>query len=283
VQTIHELAALADALGVQRASGARIALVPTMGALHDGHLSVINLAQQHAECVVVSIFVNPKQFGPQEDFEAYPRPREADVAKLATAGVDILWMPSADVMYPAGFATTVTVAGLGDHLCGAERLGHFDGVATVVTKLLAQVRPDVAVFGEKDWQQLTIIRRVTADLNLGVDIIGAPIIREPDGLAMSSRNAYLAPASRKMVAQFPAVLADAAHKIAAGASIETTCRAATAQLLSAGFDRVDYLCVIDPDSLAILGSMAGRGRIVAAVRRDATRLIDNMPVFSDQN
>ena len=180
-----------------RQAGETVALVPTMGALHAGHLSLIGVAKGHAERVVASIFVNPSQFGPKEDFKRYPRDEAGDVKKLAEAGVDLVFIPSTDEMYPAGFATKVSLPSLTDDLCGAARPNHFEGVATVVTKLLLQCAPDVAVFGEKDFQQLLVIKRLVRDLNIPVEIVGAPIVREEDGLALSSRNGYLSAAERK--------------------------------------------------------------------------------------
>ncbi len=282
MQTIHEIDMLHTSLTELRAGGTRIVLVPTMGALHEGHLALIARAKQLADKVVVSIFVNPKQFGANEDFSTYPRTLTEDQAKLAAAGVDLLWAPNAETMYPAGFATNVSVAGLGDQLCGAARPGHFEGVATVVTKLFAQIRPDVAVFGEKDWQQLTIIRRLNTDLNLGVEIIGAPIVREADGLAMSSRNAYLSSAARQIAGSFPAILRRACAQIAAGAPPQQTLRDSEEALRAAGVERIDYLHLIDPDSLAILNQLIPRARIIAAIRIDATRLIDNMPIVEQE-
>ena len=276
MQTIDDIESLRAALAEIRRDGRRIALVPTMGALHIGHLALIELAKRHADVVIASIFVNPKQFGPTEDFAAYPRMLVADEAKLSAAGVGFLWAPTAEVMYPTGFATTVTVAGLGDQLCGASRPGHFDGVATVVTKLFGQIRPDVALFGEKDWQQLTIIRQLTTDLNLGVNIIGAPIVRASDGLAVSSRNSYLDAAQRQIAAHFPAVLAAARSAIAGGTDVSVALDAARSALIAAGVGQIDYLELIDSDSLAILREHASGARLVGAVRIGQTRLIDNI-------
>jgi pantoate--beta-alanine ligase len=276
VQTIDDIQSLRNVRAAVRQRHHRVSLVPTMGALHAGHLALVELARQRADYVVVSLFVNPTQFGPDEDFDAYPRTLAADQEKLSAAGVDLLWAPDAAVMYPAGFATTVSVAGLGDHLCGAVRPGHFDGVATVVTKLFGQVQPDVAVFGEKDWQQLTIIRRINADLDLTVEIVGAPILREADGLALSSRNAYLDPAQRQLAAHFPAALHSVRTAILEGRSVADAVAAGRDSLHNAGIDRIDYLDVIEPDSLAVLDSFSGVARVVGAVRVGQTRLIDNM-------
>ena len=221
MQTIHDRATLKASLKAFRASGETVALVPTMGALHDGHMALIAEAKRRADRVVASIFVNPKQFGPNEDFDAYPRRAEADAAKLAAAGVDVLWMPSVEEMYPKGFATNIRIEGLPDRLCGAARPGHFDGVAVVVAKLLNQVQPDLALFGEKDWQQLAIIRRLAEDLDMGMEIVGFPTQREDDGLALSSRNAYLTADERAAAVALPRALGNAARAIEAGQPIET--------------------------------------------------------------
>ena len=263
---------------MQRSGGGRIALVPTMGALHDGHRALIEAAKQLADFVVVSIFVNPRQFGPNEDLAAYPRPADADAALLAEANVDLLWMPSVEEMYPAGFATNVMVAALGDIMCGAARPGHFDGVATVVAKLFNQIRPDIALFGEKDWQQLTIIRRMAADLDLGVDIIGVPIVRAEDGLALSSRNAYLTKAERKVAATLAAALRVAVAAIEGGAPVADSLRSVTASLANAGFDPIDYVTLADADDLAPMTALDCPARILAAARLGKARLIDNMAV-----
>ena len=252
--------------------------MPTMGALHEGHMTLIEAAKRQADFVVVSIFVNPRQFGPKEDLAAYPRPADADAALLAGAGVDLLWMPSVEEMYPAGFATNITVASLGDVLCGAVRPGHFDGVATVVSKLFNQVRPDMALFGEKDWQQLAIIRRMAADLDLGVNVIGVPIVRAKDGLALSSRNAYLTKAERKRAATLSAALRDAVAAIESGAPVAVSLKTVTASLVKAGFGPIDYVTLAGADDLAPMTHLDRPARLLAAARLGKARLIDNMAV-----
>jgi pantoate--beta-alanine ligase len=278
VQTLRHLSALRNCTSLLRREGKSIALVPTMGALHDGHMALVNVAMQHADAVVVSIFVNPKQFGPNEDFDAYPRPEDRDAAMLNDAGVAVLWAPTPDVVYPAGFATTVSVAKLGDGLCGAARPGHFDGVATVVAKLFSQIQPDMAVFGEKDWQQLAIIRRMTLDLDLPVKIVGVPTLREADGLALSSRNAYLTTEQREAAVGFPAALVKAVHALEAGQPIAPTIDACVRQIVAAGFDAPDYVSLVDAASLEPLKSLDSEARLIAAARIGSTRLIDNHPV-----
>lgn len=280
VQIIRQLSALRERTRLIRESGKTIALVPTMGALHDGHLALVELAKRHADHVIVSIFINPRQFGPNEDLEKYPRSEEADAARLAEAGVTALWMPPVSEIYPEGFATSVNVAGLGDILCGAARPGHFEGVATVVAKLLNQVRPDIAIFGEKDWQQLAIIRRMARDLDMEVEIIGMPIVRDKDGLALSSRNAYLSPTERKAALALPRATKDAAVAIGKGADIPAALASAEAQLLAAGFSEVDYFALVDAATLQPLAALDREGRLLAAARIGSTRLIDNVPVRS---
>ncbi len=261
-----------------RSEGGTIALVPTMGALHDGHLALVNLAKQQANHVIVSIFVNPKQFGPNEDLAKYPRREQEDAALLAEAGVSVIWMPSVDQVYPQGFATNVSVTRLGDGLCGAARPGHFDGVATVVAKLFNQVRPDVAIFGEKDWQQLAIIRRMALDLDLGVQIIAHTIQREADGLALSSRNAYLTKAERAAAVTIPTSLREAAAVIAGDGPVAATLETVRAALTAAGFSRVDYVALVDAASLEPLERLDRDARLLVAARIGGTRLIDNIAV-----
>ena len=276
MQIIRQLSALRERTKLIRESGRTLALVPTMGALHAGHMSLVELARRQADDVIVSIFVNPKQFGPNEDLDKYPRSEDADAARLAEAGVTALWMPSVAEVYPDGFATSVKVANLGELWCGAARPGHFEGVATVVAKLFNQVRPDIAVFGEKDWQQLAIIRRMARDLDLDVEIIGMPIVRDTDGLALSSRNAYLSAADRQAALTLPRALNDAARDIGNGADVEATLADAKARLLAAGFTQVDYFALVDAATLEPLATLDRTGRLLAAARIGATRLIDNI-------
>jgi pantoate--beta-alanine ligase len=241
-------------------------------------MSLVAAAAKAADHVAASIFVNPAQFGPNEDFDSYPRTEAADAALLKDAGVALLWAPSPRTVYPDGFATKVKVAGLGDLYCGAARPGHFDGVVTVVTKLLTQVAPDVALFGEKDWQQLAIIRRLVRDLDLPVDIVGVPIARDADGLALSSRNAYLSADERAAAAAFPAALQRAAARIPDGAGVAGALANAEAEILAAGFGRVDYVALCDAETLVPLTEFSRPARLLAAARIGKTRLIDNFPV-----
>lgn len=278
MQTIHDRPTLTQTLKDFRRAGNSVALVPTMGALHDGHMALVAEARRRADRVVVSIFVNPRQFGPNEDYAAYPRRVEADSAKLVAAGVDVLWMPDVAEMYPDGFATNIRVAGLPDRLCGAARPGHFDGVATVVAKLFNQVRPDVALFGEKDWQQLAIIRRMSADLDMDIDIIGFPTQREDDGLALSSRNAYLDPQERAAALALPRALGQAATALEKGADIPQTLAAIAPALTSAGFFEVDYVELVDAETLTPLDRLDRPARLLAAARIGKARLIDNLAV-----
>jgi pantoate--beta-alanine ligase len=278
VQTIRQLSVLRERIKLIRAGNETVALVPTMGALHAGHMSLIEVARREADHVIASIFVNPKQFGPTEDLSSYPRQEERDSVMLAEAGVTALWLPPVEEMYPDGFATNIVVAQLGDGLCGAARPGHFDGVATVVAKLFNQVRADVAVFGEKDWQQLAIIRRMARDLDLDVTIIGAPTQRDADGLALSSRNAYLDARERKAALALPQALQSAASEIAAGERVENALEIARSRLADAGFSPIDYVALVDAATLEPMDSLDREARILGAARMGATRLIDNFPV-----
>ena len=261
-----------------RREGLSIALVPTMGALHDGHIANMKIALKMADRAIATIFVNPKQFGPAEDFLAYPRRESEDFELLSAAGVQLLFAPEVAAMYPVGFATTVRIAGLTDILDGAHRAGHFDGVATVVAKLLLQARPDIALFGEKDYQQLTIIRRLVADLNIPVDIIGVPTVREPDGLAMSSRNIYLTAAERAQApALYRAISADASA-IAGGGDMAAAMATARSEILKGGFREIDYVEASHAETLAPLTNRSDPGRVLAAAHLGLTRLIDNVAI-----
>ena len=276
MQTVRELAGLRAALAAFRAQGERIALVPTMGALHAGHMALVDAARRAADRVVVSIFVNPRQFAPSEDLAQYPRRELADSRMLAAAGVDLLWLPPVEAMYPEGFATNVSVSGIADVLDGAHRPGHFDGVATVVAKLFGQVGPDIAVFGEKDWQQLAVIRRMVADLDLDLEVQGVLTQRDDDGLALSSRNAYLAEEDRAKAVALPRALGAAGRAIAEGTDPEAALAQARETLTAAGFD-IDYVTLADAETLG--APAPGRPlRLLAAARIGGTRLIDNMAV-----
>ncbi len=280
MQTVNRLDPLRIAIAMLRADGP-VALVPTMGALHQGHLALIREARTRAAHVVVSIFVNPRQFGANEDLATYPRQPAEDGELLEQAGVSLLWAPSAEEMYPVGFATNVTVTGVSEELCGRARPGHFGGVATVVCKLFNQVQPDLALFGEKDWQQLTVIRRMARDLDLSWPtasaIIGVPTVRETDGLALSSRNAYLSPPQRAQAALLPVAMRSAIAAIKAGTDYALALAKLRQSLLGGGFSAIDYAEICDANSLAALTS-AGTGspRLFVAARIGTTRLIDNM-------
>jgi pantoate--beta-alanine ligase len=274
---VRTVAELRQAVAGFRRAGQRVALVPTMGALHAGHVSLVDLARRHAPRVVTSIFVNPTQFAPNEDFAKYPRTFDADVAKLAGAGCDIVFAPTSQDMYPQGFATTISLegpakAGLED----AFRPTHFAGVATVVAKLLIQCGPDVAIFGEKDFQQLAVIRRMARDLDLPVEILGAPTMREADGLAMSSRNVYLSAGDRAAAPVLHRTMADCASRVAGGAAIGPTLAEGGKRIEAAGF-KLDYLELRDAGSLAPVSESAkGPLRLLVAARIGSTRLIDNI-------
>lgn len=282
MQTITRLDPLRTALAALRADG-RVALVPTMGALHEGHLTLVRAAREHARHVVVSIFVNPRQFGVNEDLDAYPRQLARDQALLESEGVSLLWAPELAAMYPAGYATNVSVSGVSANLCGAARPGHFDGVATVVCKLFNQVQPDVALFGEKDWQQLAVIRRMAIDLDLtrphADAIVGVPIVREADGLAMSSRNAYLDPEQRAQAAALPQAMKQAIAALIDGTPVAAAMDSLTRELVASGFASVDYAEVRDPASLELVDEPARQSaRLFVAARIGGTRLIDNMAI-----
>ena len=279
MQIFRDLPSLRAEIDLLRSHGARIALVPTMGALHAGHLALVEEAKAHAHHVIASIFVNPTQFGPNEDLAAYPRTEQADAQKLDAAGVTALWMPDAEQMYPDGFASSIHVAGLSDRLDGAWRPGHFDGVATVVTKLFNQVRPDVACFGEKDFQQLAVIRQLVADLDLAVEIVGVETQRDVDGLALSSRNAYLQPRERSIAAALPETLVTAGEAIRSGEDAAAILSWATQHLMDWGFASVDYFTLCDERTLETLTKLDRAARLLVAARIGGTRLIDNIPIY----
>jgi pantoate--beta-alanine ligase len=281
VLTVRTIVDLRAAIAAFRAEGARIALVPTMGALHAGHMALIEAAKRSGTKVVASIFVNPKQFGVNEDLGRYPRKELADTRMLTEAGCDLLWMPPVEVVYPQGFATNVSVAGVSEGLDGAARPGHFDGVATVVAKLFNQVSPDIAYFGEKDFQQLAVIRRMVADLDVDLEIVGVPTQRDDDGLALSSRNIYLDDVQRAKAVALPRALGVAAKAIEKGGDPEAALATARDTLTGAGFD-IDYVTLVDAATLAEQPDPARERRLLAAARMGSTRLIDNIAVPAEQ-
>ena len=275
VTTVSDLRAR---LSPWRGNGERIGLVPTMGALHDGHLSLVRETKKHCARTVASIFVNPAQFAPHEDFDRYPRDLESDSKMLAVAGVDLIFAPAVAEMYPTGFATRVEVGGPSAGLETDFRPHFFAGVATVVSKLLIAAMPDYAIFGEKDYQQLLVIRRMVADLGLPIEIAGGAIVREADGLAMSSRNAYLKPNEREVAGRLNKILKIAIAQARNGDALAQVESDSASRLLGAGFNLIDYVAIRDAATLAPLESLAGVARILAAVKIGGTRLIDNMAV-----
>jgi pantoate--beta-alanine ligase len=279
VQIIRDLPGLRAAVATLRGGAKRVALVPTMGALHAGHIALIEEGLRRADAVVASIFVNPKQFGAGEDLSRYPRRERADAQMLEAAGCAILWAPPVETMYPAGFATNVSVSGVSEVLEGASRPGHFDGVATVVLKLFNQVAPDIALFGEKDWQQLAVIRRIAIDLDLPVEIVGVPIVRDDQGLALSSRNAYLEETELAAARTLPRALGEAAASIARGEPVAAALAAAVARLAEAGFTDIDYVTLRDAETLTPIDGLDNApARLLAAARMGPARLIDNLAV-----
>lgn len=282
MQTINRIDPLRIAVDALRADGP-LALVPTMGALHEGHLTLVREARARAAHVAVSIFVNPRQFGANEDLASYPRQLARDSELLAAEGVSLLWAPDVTTMYPDGYTTNVSVSGVSDGFDGEARPGHFDGVATVVAKLFNQVRPDLALFGEKDWQQLAVIRRMARDLDVSrppvTQILGVPTVREADGLAMSSRNAYLTAEQRGQAAVLPQAMRMAIAQIRGGQPVAAALEELKAALLAGGFASVDYAAIADAETLAPLDRLAEReARILVAARIGKARLIDNMAV-----
>jgi len=255
-----------------------LALVPTMGALHAGHMALIAEAKKRSDQVAASIFVNPAQFAAGEDFGRYPRRERQDAQMLEEAGCDLLWAPSVEDVYPGGFSTTISVSGLSERWEGEARPGHFDGVATVVAKLLLSVRPDIALFGEKDFQQLAVIRRMVRDLDIPVEIAAVPTVREADGLALSSRNTYLSPKERQRAAALPLSLESARRAIRRGTPVSEVLDEVRTSLRSGGFSRIDYVALVDAGTLEALDSSQGQMRLIVAAVIGTTRLIDNVAV-----
>jgi pantoate--beta-alanine ligase len=277
VQIIRDLSSIDDALADWAGEGDDIAFVPTMGALHAGHLKLVERAKELADRVVVSIFVNPLQFNDPSDLDRYPRQEMSDLAKLEVAGCDLVWLPTAADLYPDGFATSISVAGISERWEGEHRPGHFDGVATVVAKLLISVVPTVALFGEKDFQQLAVIRRMTQDLGLGTRIVGVATVRDEDGLALSSRNALLSEDERARAVALPNALGEAAEAIKSGDSVGAALNVARSRLTNADFSQVDYVALVDGATLEPLSERGnGEARLIAAATIGATRLIDNL-------
>ncbi len=276
LQLVKTVKDLRTSVAPWRGQGLKIGLVPTMGALHAGHLSLVTQMRAASDRVVVSIFVNPTQFGAGEDFESYPREPQKDLEKLAA--VDLVYMPTVSEMYPEGNVTLAANPGLANVLCGKFRPGHFDGVATIVSKLFLQVQPDAAIFGEKDFQQLLVIRRMTADLALPVKVLSAPTVREADGLALSSRNAYLNKNERKIAASLSATLTRLIEKARAGKDLRDLEKDGEVALVQGGFNRVDYIEFREDDTLSLSPEAGPKTRLFGAAHIGTTRLIDNMPL-----
>ena len=278
MQIIRDEAELNGAIAELREGGGAIAFVPTMGALHDGHMALVAEARMRADHVVASIFVNPTQFGANEDLSAYPRREAGDAAMLEEAGVAILWLPEVETMYPDGVKPTLKAGSAAQGLDGSSRPGHFDGVVTVVARLFEQVKPDIALFGEKDYQQLAVIRQMVAAERLPVEIAGVPTQRDADGLALSSRNAYLSEEERAAARALPRALGEAAQAIAEGADVAEALEKARGRLEAAGFDPIDYVALRDAETLAPMNVLDRPARLLAAAKLGRTRLIDNLPV-----
>ena len=283
MEVVRTIADLRQRISSWRVEGQTVSLVPTMGALHDGHLSLIKIAQEKCDRVVASIFVNPKQFLPNEDFEKYPRNEDSDIEKLVELGTDLLFSPNASEMYRVDASTAVVISQLTDCLCATSRPGFFDGVGTVVTKLLIQTLPDIAIFGEKDYQQLLIIKRLARDLDIPTKIIGAPTIREIDGLAVSSRNVYLSPTHRETAPSIFKVLKRTATAIALGDDASLAAKKAHDDLVLAGFSKIEYFEARHSETLEPIKDTRNPGRLFAAVWLGSTRLIDNLEIkaYSD--
>jgi pantoate--beta-alanine ligase len=277
-EVVRTVAAMRHRVGGWRRAGGSVGVVPTMGALHDGHLALVRRARAECDRVIVTIFVNPTQFGENEDLTSYPRQEASDLAKLTELETDLVFAPDAAEMYPGGFATKVNVEGISEGLCGGGRPTHFSGVATVVSKLFIQAGADRAYFGEKDYQQLQIVRRMARDLDIPIEIIGVETVREADGLAMSSRNAHLTPDQRRVAASLYRVMRAVAARLAAGDPTVAAVAEGRAELEGAAFDRVEYLELCDAETLAPVTTLARSARLFVAAYLGQTRLIDNIPV-----
>ncbi|MES0156962.1 pantoate--beta-alanine ligase [Mesorhizobium sp. M0018] len=278
VPIVRSVAQLRQIVAAWRREGVRIAVVPTMGVLHEGHLSLVRAALVKADRVIVTLFVNPKQFNSQADLAAYPSTEDEDAAKLAPLGAHLLYAPDAEEMYPAAFATTVSVSGVSEGLCGAFRPGHFDGVATVVAKLFLQTSADFGFFGEKDFQQLQLVRRMARDLDIPITIVPCPTVREADGLALSSRNVRLSPAERAVAHKLPSVLLETAERLARGSPVLPTLAEARAAILAAGYREIEYLELRDEADLRPMTSLDRPARLLVAAWLGGTRLIDNVRI-----
>ncbi|MEC7660042.1 MAG: pantoate--beta-alanine ligase [Pseudomonadota bacterium] len=278
MEVVRTIAELRQHTSRWRIAGQTIGLIPTMGALHKGHLSLIKLAQGKCDRVIATIFVNPRQFLPNEDFDEYPRNEESDIQKLIEMGVDLLFAPKVSEMYRPDASTTVVISKLTDCLCATSRPGFFDGVGTVVTKLLIQALPDLAIFGEKDYQQLLVIKRLTRDLDIPVEIIGAPTIREADGLAVSSRNVYLSQTNRETASKVFEILKKTATAIALRNDVLAACKEARKELILAGLSEIDYFEARHSETLELIQNFENNGRLFAAVWLGSTRLIDNLEI-----
>ncbi|MER9701765.1 pantoate--beta-alanine ligase [Mesorhizobium sp. M0146] len=279
VPIVRSVDQLRESVAAWRCEGVRIALVPTMGVLHEGHLSLVRAALEKADRVIVTLFVNPKQFNSQADLAAYPRTENEDAAKLAPVGAHLLYAPDAEEMYPAGFATTVSVCGVSEGLCGTFRPGHFDGVATVVAKLFLQTSADFGFFGEEDFQQIHLVRRMARDLDIPITIVACPTVREADGLALSSRNVRLSPAERAVAPKLSSVLLKTAERLERGSPIMPTLAESRAAILTAGYREVEYLELRDEADLQPITSLDRPARLLAAAWLGGTRLIDNVRLF----
>ncbi|MER9256060.1 pantoate--beta-alanine ligase [Mesorhizobium sp. M0598] len=278
VPIVRSVAQLRQIVAAWRREGVRIAVVPTMGVLHEGHLSLVRAALEKADRVIVTLFVNPKQFNSQADLAAYPSTEDEDAAKLAPLGAHLLYAPDAEEMYPAAFATTVSVSGISEGLCGAFRPGHFDGVATVVAKLFLQTSADFGFFGEKDFQQLQLVRRMARDLDIPITIVPCPTVREADGLALSSRNVRLSPAERAVAPELSSVLLETAEWLARGSPVLPTLAEARAAILAAGYREIEYLELRDEADLRPMTSLGRPARLLVAAWLGGTRLIDNVRI-----